>query len=149
MGSIRSRRGPRAIAVAALATLILALAACGAPSSPDTASHPALSCTSVIAPTGIDVVSARLLCHVSGAPASATSFALTYHVTDPNARQFGQTCQAPIHRGAGTCAQVYSVPVPAPISPATVSGYIEPGHIAIGPVAPKETQATPQPGQHL
>jgi hypothetical protein len=141
------------LAACALLAMAALLAGCGGAgaASDGSSGHLTLTCSSVIAPTGIDVVSARLLCQVSGAPASATSFSLTYHVTNPDARgfPFGATCAAPLHRGAGTCVQVYSAPVPAPVSPATVSGYVEPGHIAIGPVTPKETQATPKPGQPL
>lgn len=139
------------MAIAGLAALALLLAACGQSGAAGGAGSPKLACVTVVSGGGIDVITAHLTCHVTGAAASDTSFSLKYRVTDDNGhtRDFTATCAGALHGGSGSCAQTYSAPVPLPLTPATVSGYTTPGHQALGPITPTEKDATPAPGQHL
>ncbi|HEU0026737.1 MAG TPA: hypothetical protein VFQ25_06435 [Ktedonobacterales bacterium] len=145
-----SRRRLGAV-VAGFAALALLLAACGQSTAASGAGSPKLSCVTVISGHGIDVITAQLTCHVTGAAASDTSFSLQYRVTDDSgqSRTFSTPCAGALRDGAGSCAQSYTAPVPVPLTPATVSGYTSPGHQALGPVTPIEQDATLAPGQHL
>lgn len=147
-------RRARGLALAGLVSLAALLAACGgAGGSPlgSSSASPTLSCVSVTYAHDVDVITAQLTCHVTGAAASDTSFTLHYTVTNDSGqtRPFTATCVGTLTNGAGSCAQSYSAPVPIPLTPAAVSGATEPGHAALGPVTPTQRDATPQPGQHL
>ncbi len=138
--------------VTGVAALALLLAACGQTSvaSGGGGGDLKLTCATVVAGHGIDVETAQLTCHVTGAAASDTAFSLQYHVTD-NSNHFSYTaaCAGALHSGAGSCTQSYTAPVPVPLTPASVSGYTTPGHQALGPVTPTVATATLAPGQHL
>ncbi len=148
----RPRARRRWLILAALAALAPLIAACGSAMGATGASgHPTLSCTTIVASHGIDVIAAQLTCHVTGAAASDTSFKLQYRVTNPdgNAPRLTSTCDGALHNGSGSCTQTYTAPVPIPLTPGSVSGETSPGHQSLGPVTPVVHDATPVPGQHL
>ena len=145
---------PRRLApvFASLAALALLLAGCGSVTTPTgSSSSPALTCATVLSGHSVDVVTAQLTCHVTGADPSDTSFSLQYRVTDDSgsAPHFTATCSGALRNGSGSCTQSYSAPVPRPLTPASVSGETTPGRQPLGPVTPTERTATPAPGQHL
>ena len=144
------RRSLRAGSVG-LVALALLLAACGQAAGANGGGKLTLSCGTLVAGQGIDVITAHITCHVSGAAASDTSFTLKYHVTSDDGRNitFSSVCAGTLHNGAGSCEQTYSAPVPFPLTPGSVSGYTSPGHQALGPLTPTVRTATPAPGQHL
>jgi hypothetical protein len=140
--------------IAGVAALALLLVACGQNSAASGGAGGGglkLSCVTIVGGQGIDVVTAHLTCHVTGASSSDTSFTLKYTVKDDSgqSRTFTSVCKGPLQNGAGSCSQTYTAPVPFPLTPATVSGYTEPGHQALGPLTPTEQTATLAPGQHL
>jgi hypothetical protein len=138
--------------LAGFVLLAALLAGCGANQpSPLGSGKLTLTCSTVVWGHDVDVVTARLTCRVSGAPASEASFSLTYHVTAQDARSFpfSAACHGTLTNGAGSCVQSYSAPAPIPVTPASVSGETAPSHITLGPVTPTEHDATPAPGQHL
>lgn len=154
MGKLVSGRQPHTLVLLCLTALALGLAGCGAaqPSPSGSSGRLALSCSSVVGPQGVDVIVARLTCHVSGAPASETAFNLTYHVTGQDSgqpRDLTPVCHGILQDGAGSCEQAYTTLAPNALTPASVSGETTPGHMALGPVTPAERDASPVPGQHL
>lgn len=140
------------ISITGVAMLALLLSACGAtPASSGSSGSPKLTCATLVSGHSIDLVTAQLTCHVTGASASDTAFSLKYRVTDDSGqgRVLSATCSGPLSNGVGSCTQSYSAPVPMTLTPATVSGETTPSHQALGPVTPAEHDATPAPGQHL
>lgn len=140
-------------ALAVLVLLVASLAGCGGAggASDGSSGRTTLTCSTVVGAAGVDVISARLTCHVSGAPASDTAFDLTYHVTSPGITPATLTpvCRGTLVNGVGVCQQMYNVVAPNPIAPASVAGETTPSHTALGPVTPTEIDATLAPGQHL
>ena len=136
---------------AGVAMLALLLAGCGQSTAASGAGGLKLSCDTLVAGTGIDVITAKLTCQVTGASASDTSFTLKYRVTkdDGQSMTFSSVCQGALHDGSGSCTQTYSAPVPFPLTPGSVSGTTSPGNQALGPLTPTVHTATPAPGQHL
>ena len=100
-----------------------------------------LTCTLSKGIAGIDVISARLSCTVSGAAADETSFTLTYTATGPNGqgRPMGPLCTGSLQQGAGTCSQSYSIVAPYGGEAGSVAGEAMPDHRPLGPVTPTLT----------
>ena len=132
-------------AILALSLLLTILAACGASSGSlgGTTGQPTLTCTDRSAAHPIDTVSVVLTCAVSNAPSTAASYTLQYTIIDSlgHPRQMGATCAGSLSAGAGTCTQMYSLPIPLDPSKATVSGTLQPGGQKLGPVTPKQVSS--------
>jgi hypothetical protein len=112
-----------------------------------------LACTTETSAQGIDVISTLLTCTVTNAPASATSFVLTYRVTGSldHPHEYTATCASVLRGGSGVCSQRYNAPVPLATGKATVSGKTEPDQRPLGPISPHEVTPpgapTPPPSE--
>jgi hypothetical protein len=115
--------------------------------------HPTLTCETTSSAQGVDVITTTLTCDVRNAPASDTTFMLTYSVastTTGQTRLFTPVCSGPLRDGSGSCVQRYSAPVPLTLGKGIVSGKTSPGQLPLGPVTPQQGPAqTPPPGGPL
>lgn len=134
-----------AILMSALSCLLLAgmallVVACGSAGGGSTSTgpttRPTLTCTTQTGVEGIDVITAQLTCHVQGAARDATSFALTYRVSNSSGqgREIPGTCEGTLQDGAGVCTQRYAAPAPLGVGNGIVSGWTAPDHQPLGPV---------------
>ena len=156
------------LASLASSTLALALAACTVSTMPPisatdtaTASPPTratLTCADTLVPmsplrdqpTTVPFVGdeVELLCLVTGAPNTDTSFTLTFVITSPQSPPSTPTsspCVGTLHQGQGACAQTYLLPLPLTVTPngttsqpftSFVYGVLHPSGQRLGPVIP-------------
>jgi hypothetical protein len=119
---------------------MLGSAACGTASA---GGHATLTCAAATAPQGIDVLSTRLTCEVTGAPASATSFRLHYTVKSASGSGFtpDATCDGSLQFGSGTCTETYTIPFPTASGTPSVAGELLPGRQPLGPVRPEAVRS--------
>lgn len=79
-----------------------------------------------------------LICTVTHAPQSDTSFNLGFGVLDPlgQVHAFTQPCGGTLRDGSGSCSQSYTFIFPFPATPAPVAGQSLPSRQQLGPTTP-------------
>ncbi len=142
----------RLVLIGGLAAILTTLAACGGAGSTGTSTsattsatqtiassaHAALHCTIQHAVNPIDSISDKLVCSVTNAPETATSFVVHYTLVDTQGQQHTLTpaCGGSLAAGTGQCSETYSLTVPLANAQGNVSGTLQPGGQALGPVTP-------------
>jgi hypothetical protein len=101
---------------------------------------PPLACSlNVSSPDETRVVrsfSSTIVCTVTLAGSSDTSFKLAYHLVTPEGatNRFTVTCSGVLHHGAGTCRRTFGVPYAFSPRDSWVEGITLPGGRDLGPV---------------
>ena len=123
-------------ALLALLALVSMVAACGLTRVGTVSGPPTtLQCSQTPAGHGVDVVSMKVTCQVSGAASGDTSFQLHYTLKSGNGtpRALDAICGGALHDGKGTCTQTYALVVPFDSGSPSISGEFLPSHLVLGP----------------